>query len=87
MAKYIDDDCVGCERCINCGRGEYIYYECDACDKSTLNGDTLYKDGDKHYCLGCLVRQNLNDFLRYAIPEVGKDWADANYYEVKDGED
>lgn len=86
MARVVDNDCVGCPQgCIHCGRGDYEYYECDGCDdKSTLNDDTLYRDGDKHYCLACLIKHHMNDFIRYAIPEVGVDWAEANYEEVGD---
>lgn len=88
--KRVENNCVGCTGmglpCVHCGRDhDYVYYECDSCDKTTLNEDILYEDDGKHYCLECLIKKNMNDFVRYAMEEVGAEWADANFEEVGDG--
>ena len=50
-----DNDCVGCERCINCGRGDYKAYYCDDCGNyetklyKGLNGEDL--------CWDCFINQ------------------------------
>lgn len=32
MASYRENDCVGCENCMNCGRNRnYYIWECDEC--------------------------------------------------------
>ena len=46
-----EDDCVGCEHCINCGRKHAIYMYCDKCNG---NVDELYIVDDMQVCADCL---------------------------------
>ena len=47
-----ENDCVGCETCIGCGR-KYSYYihECDDCGCN----EQLYKYNGKELCVDCLL--------------------------------
>lgn len=58
MAKVYEDDCVGCEHCIGCGRRNYPHYYCDGEDcREEFSPDELYDyDGDM-LCEGCLLKK------------------------------
>ncbi len=50
-----DNDCVSCERCINCGRGDYKAYYCDDCGYSE---SILYKgENEQELCWDCFLKQ------------------------------
>ena len=47
-----DNDCVGCETCIGCGRKyDYFYHVCDECE---YEGQLYYFEG-KELCAECLL--------------------------------
>ena len=86
--RRVDNYCVGCPQgCINCGRKHVSHYVCDGykCDADTIDGETiLYADGDKHYCLKCLIENNKADFVEYMTYMYGEEWASENFAEVGD---
>lgn len=49
--RMLENDCVGCETCVNCGRGDYTAYCCDECG----NEDTLYDFDGYEICADCLL--------------------------------
>lgn len=83
----VENECVGCEYCINCGRKHVSHYVCDGhnCEADTIDGETkLYEDGDRHYCLRCLIEIYKDDFMDEMIAEHGEEWALMNFEEVED---
>lgn len=83
----VDNECVGCTSmglpCMHCGRKHVSHYVCDGlnCEEDTISGTKLYEDGDKHYCLKCLIENYKNDFIEYMTEEHGDEWA-AECFEV-----
>lgn len=53
MAIVKDNDCVSCERCVNCWRGDFEYAECDRC--GVAEEEMFYK-GNDIYCIHCLFQ-------------------------------
>ena len=50
-----DNDCVGCDYCINCGRGNFKAYYCDKCEEYT---DELYVGNNgEELCEDCYKKQ------------------------------
>ena len=49
----IENDCVGCDYCKNCGRDRTPHYYCDECGEE----ETLYQYEGKELCEYCLVKQ------------------------------
>ena len=56
MAKVYEDDCVGCEHCIGCGRRNSPHYYCDECKDENLPSDLYDYDGDM-LCEDCLLKK------------------------------
>lgn len=54
--RIADNDCVGCETCINCGRGDYIYWECDFCNEPIWSSDDLFNINGHDACRDCYVK-------------------------------
>jgi len=81
-----DDYCVGCPQgCIHCGRKHVTHYVCDGenCDADTIDGVTkLYEDEGKQYCLMCIIKNNLNEFIGDMITDHGYKWVTDNFCEV-----
>lgn len=50
MGYEMDNDCVGCEHCVNCGRGDFKAYYCDECEEYT---DELFLYESKELCWDC----------------------------------
>lgn len=46
-----ENDCVGCDYCINCGKKHALYLYCDKCEE---NVDELYVTDEGQVCLDCL---------------------------------
>jgi hypothetical protein len=60
--KRIENDCVGCDYCVNCGRKEVEHFYCDKCGDE---GSLYEYDGDE-LCESCLLK---------AVPKVeGSEW-------------
>lgn len=53
MAIVKDNDCVSCERCVNCGRGDFEYAECDRCGVAE---EEMFYLGKNTYCIHCLFQ-------------------------------
>lgn len=53
--------------------GEYTVMECDGCERQA---DTLYVDGNKHYCLRCYLRRYKEDFIKTYMEEIVEDFWD-----------
>ena len=95
--RSVGSDCVGCERCVNCGRKNgYVVYECDLCGKEikTESGEGMYRlNYDKDVCLKCYVKEKVSEFIEDnwgddAFMEILEDWADINKYALgEDGDD
>ena len=48
-----ENDCVGCETCINCGRRDDYYYRvCDVCGSD----EQLYYFDEEELCTECLLK-------------------------------
>jgi hypothetical protein len=45
-----ENECVGCDYCINCGRDKVPYRVCDECKEY----EQLYKYDDKELCIECI---------------------------------
>lgn len=56
----IENDCVGCDYCINCGRKSVRYLYCDQCG---CNEQNLYRFNDKDYCYDCLIKELITDII------------------------
>ncbi|MDE5763774.1 MAG: hypothetical protein K2N49_01730 [Ruminococcus sp.] len=48
----IEDDCVGCPYCINCGKSRTPHCYCDKCHQEV---DELYSYYDEQLCEKCLL--------------------------------
>lgn len=59
MAKRIENHCVGCPTCINCGLKRVEVYYCDEC-KEEIDGD-VYDDGDQELCESCLLKKYIKE--------------------------
>lgn len=54
MACYRENDCVGCETCMNCGRNRnYYIWECDECGYTSEDKTEFRCVGGKDYCTDC----------------------------------
>ena len=51
----IENDCVGCERCIGCGRNRTKHYYCDKCK----NEEDLYYFEGEELCIDCIIKDKL----------------------------
>ena len=51
MATVYEDDCVGCDYCINCGKKHAKYYICDECKEYV---DDLYEYDGEELCIDCV---------------------------------
>lgn len=71
MAYEWDNDCVGCDYCINCGRGTHKVWYCDKCG---FCEGTLYKgENGEDLCWECYCGQ-----FESRILEAGDDTLCAN---------
>ena len=52
----IENHCVGCPTCINCGLKEVEVYYCDKCGDE-IEGDRYESDGDD-LCESCLLERH-----------------------------
>ena len=50
----IENDCVGCEHCIGCGRKHAVYYVCDRCN-DYVDPEELYDTEAGELCKDCLL--------------------------------
>lgn len=57
MGHIIENNCVSCEHCINCGRREQETYFCDDCGDYADNWNPLYRLDDKELCWDCYKAQ------------------------------
>lgn len=58
MGNRIENDCVCCERCVNCGRKAVKMHYCDKCDEYADEWNPLYvaEDGSE-LCWDCYKEQ------------------------------
>lgn len=68
MGKEKDNDCVGCEWCVHCGRGDYTVYYCDHCEEVIDENQDLYKWEGEEWCLDC---------IKNALPQMACDDMDS----------
>ena len=60
MGYEIENECVGCETCANCGRDrDYRVYFCDSCGETADEYTPLYDWDGKELCFEC-VTESLN---------------------------
>ena len=58
MGVRIENDCVSCERCVNCGRREIEVHFCDKCDEYADMWNPLYvTDNGEELCWECYKAQ------------------------------
>ena len=48
-----ENECVGCDYCINCGRDKVPYLVCDECKEPAQ----LYKYDYKELCIECIEKR------------------------------
>lgn len=48
--KQYENDCVGCEVCVGCGRKRTLHIYCDKCGAE----DTIYYFDDEELCIDCI---------------------------------
>jgi hypothetical protein len=53
--------------------GEYRVAICDECDAQP---DTLYVDGNKHYCLNCYLEKYKDDFIAMYWDDIVDKWGE-----------
>ena len=58
--KRIENHCVGCPTCINCGLKEVEVYYCDHC-KEEIDGDVYESEGEE-LCESCLLKKHRKEF-------------------------
>lgn len=87
--RRIENDCVGCDNCVNCGRKRnYVVYSCDKCGRDIDEIDeSLYELGDKEVCLKCYALANAKDLVRDLIDdddfmEIVAEWASADVIDM-----
>lgn len=63
--RSVGNDCVGCERCVNCGRKNgYVVYECDKCGAEIdPEEECLYELDGKEVCLKCYALAKAKDWI------------------------
>ena len=77
--RSIENDCVGCDYCVNCGRNhKYEIIECDNCGIE-LDADNVHTIGRKDYCEKCYIRETMTD--EYALDILSAIELD-DYYEI-----
>ena len=81
----IENDCVGCDHCISCGRNRnYAVYSCDKCGRDIDENDkSLYELDGKEVCLKCYALAKAKDLVRDLIDdddfmEIVAEWASAD---------
>lgn len=52
-----DNDCVGCETCVNCGRKEDYYVTYTECDECKDDDAELFEYKGKELCASCLLKE------------------------------
>lgn len=66
MKMLVDGDCVSCETCIRCGRGDS--YEVEACSVCGILSHDMWVDGlNDVICEDCIreyVQTNFSDFIQ-----------------------
>lgn len=50
----IENDCVGCPACVECGRRHTAHYYCDSCDQE-FDPDELYDMDGTMMCEDCVL--------------------------------
>ena len=88
--REIDTFCTGCDVCRHCGRNKnVIHYSCDSCrDADNIDGETvIYSDDGHFYCLPCLVRKHMDEFIEWAVDNLSEQWADENFFHAPESED
>lgn len=71
MAKVTENNCLRCERCIDCGLDNQVRY---VCDYKNCSADAEYELDERHYCYRCLLRK-LEDIYK---DEIIEDFADVS---------
>ena len=56
MAKRYDDECLGCDFCVHCGRDKTPYWSCDRCDED-FAPYKLYDFYGEMLCAACLLEE------------------------------
>lgn len=51
MKRY-ENDCVGCEVCVDCGRKKVLHLYCDKCG---WENDGIYQFDDEELCIDCIT--------------------------------
>lgn len=74
--KYdIDNNCVSCEHCIHCGRGDYRYPVAIVCDKCEQDFEELYQTDDGYFCKDCLPSL----FAKVSVEDIEDNMDDYEY--------
>lgn len=63
-----ENDCVGCEYCVNCGRDHVQVTRCDNCGEICYDGVFREEYGNEDLCRACVKEQIEKD-----LKEMGDD--------------
>ena len=79
--KRIENDCVGCDYCVHCGRDKVLYIYCDVCNDTD---DKIYNFDGKDYCYQCLVKELISHYS----DEISTEWFDdiRDSYDIREVE-
>ena len=88
MGHRIENNCVGCEHCVNCGQREESVYYCDECGDYEDMWNPLYRTEDgRELCWDCYKSQYTekicDDMDETKCAHCGKE---AEYMYLVDGE-
>jgi len=79
MARYRESNCVGCERCFNCGAKEgYLVYECDECGDEYTDPEEIITEGNRDFCKSCYNKIHGNQIDIEDYQELGGSWGIKN---------
>ena len=63
----VENDCVGCEYCINCGRREVSHWYCDDCGEEA---EKLYNVDGEDLCESCIEQRFEKTFYADLDPDT-----------------
>lgn len=58
----IENNCVGCERCVNCGQREQPCWVCDECEGYADEWEPLYEYEGQELCESCLKEKLVSKY-------------------------
>lgn len=72
--KWVEDECVGCDVCIGCRKGEKrVTFTCDKCGAD----GAVYTDSVCDLCIDCLAKEYHDDLIDWLKSnDILAEWAE-----------